>query len=281
MGFNMKNMKKKSKNAKKMTNGQFERRDSKKTTKMTAGQFAQKNDVRPGTRRLNRRLVLSVIASLLVVVNLVIGVVALCLSNSQPVVPDETEVGEIVEEPEEPEEPEEEVNTEDLVGEPEITDAAAYQVAPNKPRYLSVPSLGLINIPVTEFGVTSANQLGSPKSTRVVGWYYQSAFPGKQGVSVMNAHGGDLGTGIFKTLPRAKVGDEVIIEMGDGRKFTYVIEQMNFKKLGTDANSYMSTALYEPLRSGVATLTLITCTGMWLRDLQTYDQRLFVRAALK
>jgi len=227
-----------------------------------------------------RRTVLTVLAGALVVVNLVLGLVALSLTHSQPKPAEPTEVVE-VEEPAEPEEPEEpEVNTDPLVAEPENIDPANYQVAPNKPRYLSIPAIGLVNIPVTEFGVTPSNQLGSPVSTRVVGWYYQSAFPGKRGVTVMNAHGGDLGTGIFKTLPQAKVGTEVIIEMGDGRKYTYVIEEMNYKKLGTEANNYMHI-IYEPLRENVPTLTMITCTGRWLRELQTYDQRLFVRASLR
>jgi len=228
-----------------------------------------------------RRTVLTVLAGALVVVNLVLGLVALGLTHSQPKPAEPTEVVEVEEESEEPEEPEEsEVNTDSLVAEPENIDPANYQVAPNKPRFLSISTIGLANIPVTEFGVTASNQLGSPVSTRVVGWYYQSAFPGKQGVTVMNAHGGDLGTGIFKTLPQAKVGDEVVIEMGDGRKYTYVIEEMNYKKLGAEANSYMYI-IYEPLRENVPTLTMITCTGTWLRDLQTYDQRLFVRASLK
>ncbi len=292
---NMKNMKKKSNKSGKMTNGQLQ--NGTKGGKMTNGQsrnggkirgvrFLMKDrtgnagvtGVKAGRKKLSRRTILGIVAGVLVLVNLIIGIVALGISNTQPVVPDETETGEIVEEPEEPEEPEE--NTEDLVAEPGEIDWANYQVAPNKPRYLSIPSIGLNNIPVTEFGVTANNQLGSPTSTRVVGWYYRSAFPGKQGVSVMNAHGGDLGTGIFKTLPRAKVGDEVIIEMGDGRKYTYVIREMNYKKLGDEANNYMSTALYGTL-GGEPTLTLITCTGTWLRNLQTYDQRLFVRAALK
>lgn len=231
-------------------------------------------------KHVSRKLVLSIIVALLVVANLVMGIVAICLSHSQPVVPDGAGT-EIVEEPEEPEEPEDETNTEDLVDEPEVTDATEYQVAPNKPRYLTIASIGLINVPVTEFGVTNGNQLGSPKSIRVVGWFYQSAFPGKQGVTVMNGHGGDLGNGIFRPLPRVQIGDEVVIEMGDGRKYTYVIREKVYKKLGTEANNYMPTALYKALGEGVPTLTLITCTGNWLPAQQTYDQRLFVRASLR
>ena len=250
-----------------------ERKVMKQLSKKAANR--QKVDGKP-KRRVSRKLVLSIIAGLLLVVNLAIGVVAITLSNTRPIVPDVSELEPV----EEPEEPEDEVNTEDLVDEPEEVDAENYQVSPNKPRFFTLASIGLHNVPVTEFGLVNGNQLGAPKGIRVVGWYYQSAFPGKQGVTVLNGHGGGLGNGIFRDLPRAKVGDEVVIETGDGHVYTYVIEEMTYKALGTEANSYMYI-IYQPLREGVPTLTMITCTGNWIRELQTYDQRLFVRASLR
>lgn len=224
-------------------------------------------------------MVLMAVIWVLVLANLVIGLTAVGISNAQPEVVDVPVVEEEPEEPEQPEEPEE--NTDDLVAEPGEIDPATYQVAGYKPKFLSIPSLNLNTIPVVEIGTTPSNQLGSPKNIRLVGWYYRSAFPGKSGVAVMNAHGGNLGQGIFRALPQAKIGDEIVIEMGDGRKYTYEIREMNYKTLGDDANNYMSTALYSTLGEGVPTLTLITCTGKWLPNLQTYDSRLFVRAALK
>lgn len=227
----------------------------------------------------------AVVALVLLVSGLGIGIS--CAQNAhQETPPEEISQEEPAEpEPEEPAEPElPTVNTDPLVKEPNNVDAATYEVAPYKPRYLSIPSLAaadpaIMNIPVIEVGMWAGNQLGSPTSTRLVGWYYRSAIPGQAGASVMDAHGGALGTGIFKVLPQIKMGAEIIIEMGDGRKVTYIVEEITYKKIGTEADRYMDVA-YLPL-NGKPTLALITCTGTWLRAQQTYDLRMFVRATLK
>lgn len=220
-----------------------------------------------------------IIASIAVFVALVasaIGVTVL-VSNQGEVI---EEVPVVEEEPEEEPEPEPEENEDELVDEPEINDNNTYQVAAYKPRYLSIPSLGLYNIPVIEVGKGTDGTLGAPQSDYVIAWYYRSALPGQAGATVMDGHGGDLGTGILKTLPRVAVGAPIIVEMGDGRKFTYTIEEKVYKYIDAPADNYMTTA-YTPVANGVPTLTLITCTGAWLRNRQTYDQRLFVRAAMR
>lgn len=228
------------------------------------------------SKKLSQKKLIIIIVAIILGVAAIAGTVAAILSSTNHGSQDETDSG-IVEE-EEPPEPLE--NKDPLADEPKDVDPDNYQVAAYKPRFISIPSLGLSKIPVTEVGWVNGNQLGSPKSTRVAGWFYRSAIPGERGAAIINAHGGDLGTGIFKTLPKIKMGDEVIIEMGDGRKFTYVVGEIAFKALGEEANKYMNTA-FKSLVPGVPSLTLITCTGNWLKAQQTYDQRLYVRASMK
>lgn len=228
-----------------------------------------------GEKRKNRRQNMIVIASVIAALVLVVGVSvgAICSHKQEP------ETAEVPEELEP--EPEEELpteNTDDLVEEPEITDNNNYQVAAYKPRYLSIPSIGLYNIPVIEIGI-DGDKLGDPNNVRLVGWHYRSAIPGQPGVAMIDGHGGDLGTGIFRDLPRAHVGDNIIIEMGDGRKFTYRIVEMVNKVRGGEANKYMHTAYQSPV-PGAAAMTLITCTGKWLPSEDTYLLRLFVRAVM-
>ncbi len=162
----------------------------------------------------------------------------------------------------------------------QINNYANYKVAANKPRYMYIPAIGVNGVPIIELGVTSTNQMESPKDPGLIGWYYKSALPGTNGTSVLNAHGGDLGVGIFKNLPKLAVGGEIIIEMGDGRKYTYVVVEKVYKNLGADSDKYMETA-FTPPEVGKGGLTIITCTGEWIRASQTYSQRLFVRAVLK
>lgn len=164
--------------------------------------------------------------------------------------------------------------------EPTEAEILEYTVPADQPRYLTIRSLGIYNSCVVGIGLLSDGALDVPQNIYRVGWYTGSVLPGKVGVSLMNAHGGDLGNGIFKNLPKIAVGAEIDIEMGDGRKFTYVVTDTAFKKIGDEANNYLATALTSP-RPGAAALTLITCTGEWSQVQQTYLQRFYVRAVLK
>lgn len=157
-----------------------------------------------------------------------------------------------------------------------------YTVAPNMPRYFSIPSLGILNAPVAEVGLRTDGSVDVPGYSNVIGWYSGSVLPGEKGTALLDAHGGDLGDGIFRTLPRIQIGAEINIEMGDGRLFTYKVVDTATRPLdGTNnADSYMPTALTSP-QAGAASLTLITCTGEWSQVRQTYLDRFFARAVLQ
>lgn len=232
---------------------------------------------KPRSRGWKRGLVFAIVAGVVMILGAVTGWI---LANQEPPVEDEIA---IIEEPEEEESPEAKypkVNEDPLIPEPEILDWTLYEVAPYKPRYLSIPAIGLENVPIIEFGISETGQMGAPVNIHVVGWYYRSAFPGQEGTSIMDAHGGDLGDGIFRALPQAPIGAEIIIEMGDGRKVTYTIAEKVYKPIGIEADWYMGRDAYWSPEEGVPSLTLITCTGAWIPAKQTYDQRLFVRALL-
>jgi len=152
-------------------------------------------------------------------------------------------------------------------------------VAPDKPRYFTIPYLGIYNARIVELGLKAQGEMATPYNIYDVGWYNGSGsvLPGERGVSVINAHGGNLGYGIFRNLPKLPIGESIKIEMGDGRVFNYKVVESVTKELGDDANGYMRTA-FTPLDSTGNTITLITCTGDWWQSSQTYSQRLFVRA---
>lgn len=166
--------------------------------------------------------------------------------------------------------------------EPTETEIANYVVAPNMPRYFSIPSLGIINARVAEVGLRSDGSVDVPRNAYMIGWYNGSVLPGTKGTALLDAHGGDLGNGIFRSLPRIQIGAEINIEMGDGRLFTYKVVDTATRPLDgeNNADSYMPTALASP-QPGAASLTLITCTGEWSQLRQTYLDRFFARAVLQ
>lgn len=238
-----------------------------------------KKQTRKGATKGKRRWLIGLAALILVIAGGITA--AVCLWEHEA--PAEEIVAEevIEEEPElEPVGPAD--GNEPLVPETEIPDWSAYTVAANKPRYLTIAAVDLYNVPIIEVGLTGEGAMGAPDSSYIVGWYYRSAYPGRVGkwATVIDGHGGPLGDGVFKWLPNLVPGNEIVIEMGDGRKFTYAVTEMVYKDKGVEADAYMKVA-DRPVDAETPTLTLITCTGEWIRAEQTYTQRLFVRAVLK
>lgn len=228
-----------------------------------------------------KRWLIGVIALVLLIAGGITA--AICLWDHE--VPPEEVSQEGAPEPEPEPEPEPQgppEGNEPLIPEMEIPDWSAYTVADNKPRYLSIETIGLQNIPVIEVGTIGENVMDAPKNIHIVGWYYRSAYPGRVGTwaTVIDGHGGGLGDGVFKNLPELGIGGEIVIEMGDGKKYTYVVAEKVLKTKGAEADAYMKIA-DRPLDAETPTLTLITCTGQWIRAEQTYTHRLFVKAALK
>lgn len=164
--------------------------------------------------------------------------------------------------------------------EPTEKEIIEYVVAPDKPRYLTIPYLGIYNARIIEVGLKGQGEMATPYNIYDVGWYTGSVLPGQQGATILNAHGGDLGWGIFRTLYKLPIGETFRIEMGDGRILTYKVVEKVTKELGDDANRYMNTA-FTPISPSGNTITMITCTGDWWQSQQTYSQRLFVRSVLQ
>lgn len=169
---------------------------------------------------------------------------------------------------------------EELIEE-EPTDQEIYEyvVAADRPRYLSISKLGITNRRVLPMGVNASGELDTPRNIFDVGWYEASGKPGQGGTMVIDGHnGGPHVVGVFKNLPSLVDGDIITIERGDGIIYNYAVVENN-EVLLTDADAYMDTASQSP-RYGMESLTLITCTGEWSQQQQTYLSRQFVRAVL-
>lgn len=166
---------------------------------------------------------------------------------------------------------EEEAPTEEQVTE--------YTVAADRPRYLSIPKLGVVNARIIAVGVKSNGELGTPNNIFDVGWYEASGKPGQGGVMVIDGHnGGPHVHGVFKDLPNLVEGDIIKIERGDGKIFEYKVVENKTVAL-SEADAYMKTAFKSPV-SGKESVTLISCTGEWSQAQGTYLSRQFTRAIL-
>lgn len=162
---------------------------------------------------------------------------------------------------------------------PSDKEVAEYKVAADRPRYLSIERLGIVNARVLPMGITQDGELSTPNNIFDVGWYYDSGKPGKGGTLLIDGHnGGPHVQGVFKALPSLGVGDIIVIERGDGQIFRYSVVE-NIAVPLSEANDYMATAVKSPMK-GKESVTLISCAGEWSQAQKTYLSRQFTRAIL-
>lgn len=155
-----------------------------------------------------------------------------------------------------------------------------YHVADDHPRYLSIARLGIEKARILPMGVNSKGELATPNNIFDVGWYEASGKPGQGGTIIIDGHnGGPHKFGVFKNLPELSEGDEIIVERGDGEIFVYEVVENKTVSLG-DADAYMKTAARSPI-SGKESVTLISCTGDWSKQQNTYLSRQFTRAIIR
>lgn len=163
---------------------------------------------------------------------------------------------------------------------PTAEEVDAYAVEANHPRYLTVEKLGISQARVLPMGVNVLGELATPDNVYDVGWYDASGLPGFGGTMVIDGHnGGPHVFGVFKNLPDLGEGDEIVVERGDGAVFRYRVVDSKAVSLN-DADAYMTVAASSP-EPGRESVTLISCTGEWSDQRQTYLSRQFVRAVLE
>lgn len=164
--------------------------------------------------------------------------------------------------------------------EKEVTkqEVVEYKVAPDKPRYFSLPVLGVHNVRILPVGKDpKTHEIGTPPGIYDVGWFNQSGLPGKHQTIILDGHnGGPTKDGIFKRLSNATAGNTMSIERGDGQVFTYKITDNYTVRLDDFTQDAMDKVLAKI--NDQETVAIITCSGRWLKDKQTYDQRTIVKA---
>ena len=151
---------------------------------------------------------------------------------------------------------------------------AAYSVAPDKPKYITIPSLG-VNARVIEVGVTKNNSVGAPSNTSDTAWFNQSAKPGQNGASFIDGHVlGPIHGGVFANLKNIQDGAQIIITMGDNTTYNYTVKKTAIiSKDAIDMNSVLRSV--DPAKQG---LNLMTCTGTYITSQATYNNRFIVYA---
>lgn len=154
---------------------------------------------------------------------------------------------------------------------------AEHTVPADHPRQLIIDALN-IDANILPMGVTKDGTMEAPVSAWDVGWYTKSALPGtNSGSTVIDGHINDTlnQPGVFYSLTRLIKGDQIVIERGDGLRFSYsvtLVEQIPLQSVT------MSKLLDSPTNAKEG-LSLITCGGTYDEKQQTYTDRVVVRAS--
>jgi len=169
------------------------------------------------------------------------------------------------------------------VDESPVTDAliTKHTAATDEPRYIEIPKLGVTNARVMKVGLTSNRMLDMPRTLDDVGWYTKSAKPGS-GVGAVLLDGYAKGVsrgGAFEKIATLQKGDQVSVERGDGKSFTYEVHDVRTMPLEWVLKAGMKEMMYsvDPSREG---LSLIAPAGKWIPKDKVFDSRVLVRATI-
>jgi len=166
------------------------------------------------------------------------------------------------------------------------------------PLELQLPSLR-ISAPVLGVGIASNNVMDTPKGSasssvwQKVFWYRGSGIPGARSTATIAGHVDDvLGRpAIFARLKDLRPGDPIVVhDLRTGLDLRYVVTETDTYTLRQTLDPAVLAQIYgpgpvagqgpQPSPDGLAHLTLITCTGNWVRGSATYDHRLAVYAVM-
>ena len=147
-------------------------------------------------------------------------------------------------------------------------------LAESKPVHIRAESIDL-DADIIELGLTENQEIEVPKKYDIVGWYKYGVMPGEIGSAVIAGHVNDgfALPGVFVNLKDLKNGDDIYVTTNNNTRLHFVM---------TSRKIYNYDAPTEEIfedNSGKL-LKLITCTGNWLTELGTHEQRIVVTAVL-
>lgn len=160
---------------------------------------------------------------------------------------------------------------------PTHEEVAQYQVAPDLPKYITIPALKLGQVRVRQLGVTPDHNIAAPANLFDAGWYSDSAKPGQKGAAFVYGHvSSDLAVGAFHDLKDLKPGDIVTITRGDNVQLAYTVVRLETYP----ADSVPMDKVLATITPGQPGLNLMTCAGHPARDTGEFPDRLVVYTAL-
>ncbi len=152
-----------------------------------------------------------------------------------------------------------------------LADDRRYGVGPRPVRVL-IASIGL-DAEAIPIGLDSNGALAVPRRADITGWWSGGYVPGETGPTVIVGHyDSKVAPGVFARLPKAKVGQFIIVEQSDGSRYLYRVTEVEKPK----KSIFPTNRVYGPTEG--STLRLVTCGGKFDRSTGHYVDNLIVYA---
>ncbi len=154
---------------------------------------------------------------------------------------------------------------------------AVYNVAPDLPKFITIPAIGVPQTRVVGLGQLKNGQIATPGNIYDAGWYKDSSKPGQLGAMFIYGHVSSwTANGVFYNLHKLRRGDKITITRGDNTVFTYQVASLKTYP----ANSVDMNAVLSPVSPGTPGLSLMTCTGTVIKGTSEFTERLVVFTSL-
>lgn len=149
-----------------------------------------------------------------------------------------------------------------------------YAVAKTLPRFIDIDAIG-VYARVIRVGISSTNEILTPKNIFNVGWYEGSAKPNEPGALFINGHvSGPTKRGVFYNLKKLNVGDVIKLETGDANLYHYKVVEKEI----VDVSQVNMNKVLRSHDSDKQGLNIMTCGGNFDNNSHSYQQRVIVYA---
>ena len=150
-------------------------------------------------------------------------------------------------------------------------------IEPGLPKQLTISSINL-TVDIDYVGLTSDGVMDIKPNSEAAGWYMLGPRPGDKGSAVIAGHYGwamDGEPAIFNDIQKLSTGDELSVLDQKGQSTTFVVREIRKYNPDSDASAVFKS------NDGNRHLNLITCSGVWENDKQSYSDRLVVFTDIK
>jgi sortase (surface protein transpeptidase) len=145
----------------------------------------------------------------------------------------------------------------------------------SRPVRLAIPALDIDTTFEGSLGLDDAGAIEVPDSYEEVGWYRFGPTPGETGPAVIIGHVDSIdGAAIFFYLGQLSVGDEVVVTREDGSKAVFAVQALE----RYPQDEFPTDRVYGSIP--YAGVRLITCSGTYDRDADSYSHNLVVYGRL-